>query len=138
MAKAARSSKGAAAKAAPTNTQRSPSPSAADTPPAATAAGASPEGATPSSSGEGEIPAGVTHAAQPLIEAARAARLDTALELAPPDAPAVHFYPVLSPLRHNRRSYRPDVPEANTIELTEAEAETLVAIGVLGEPTETE
>lgn len=68
------------------------------------------------------------HAAAPLIEAAKAARVPA------PDEPVRRTYPVLSPLRRDHRLYRPDDPAADTIELTEAEAETLVALGVLGEP----
>lgn len=52
----------------------------------------------------------------------------------PPDAHPLRTYLVRSPLRHNGRRYRPDDPDANTVNLTEAEADTLVAIGVLGKP----
>lgn len=53
----------------------------------------------------------------------------------PPEAPARHVYPVRSPLKHGGARYRPDDPETGTITLTEAEAEALQAIGVLGEAT---
>lgn len=80
----------------------------------------------------GEVPAASPDAgtAQALIAAAQVAR-----EAPPaPDEPELIVYPVRSPLRHNRLRYSPDDPRARTIPLTEAEAETLIAIGVLGEP----
>jgi len=76
-----------------------------------------------------------SHPAGPLIEAARAARgpADDTSGTDTPFAPIRLSYPVLSPLRRDGTRYSPDDPEASTIELTEAEAETLIAIGVLGE-----
>lgn len=68
--------------------------------------------------------------AQALIAEAQAARAASPV----PDEPELVVYPVLSPLRHNGLRYSPDDPQANTIPLTEAEAEPLLAIGVLGEP----
>ncbi|MFG1409506.1 hypothetical protein V5G24_00200 [Xanthobacter sp. VTT E-85241] len=56
--------------------------------------------------------------------------------LAPaPDQPVLLLYPVRSPLKHGGRRYRPDDPEAATVEMTEGEAEALIAIGVLGDAT---
>ncbi|MCJ8142962.1 hypothetical protein MKI84_08535 [Ancylobacter sp. A5.8] len=77
-----------------------------------------------------------THPAGALIEEARVARgpTDVEAEAGKPDAPIRLTYQVRSPLRHDRRRYSPDDPDSNTIELTEAEAETLIAIGVLGDP----
>lgn len=52
-----------------------------------------------------------------------------------PDAPARSLYPVLSPLKHDGKKFRPDAddPAARSVRLTEGEAEVLQAIGVLGE-----
>lgn len=49
--------------------------------------------------------------------------------LSPPDAAEIRTYPVRSPLKRDGRRYA----IGGTIDLTEAEAETLVALGVLGE-----
>jgi len=47
----------------------------------------------------------------------------------PPDAAETRAYPVRSPLKRDGLRYA----AGETIDLTEAEAETLVALGVLGE-----
>ena len=47
----------------------------------------------------------------------------------PPDHQPERTYPVLSPLRHDGQLYA----EGDTIALTESAAETLIALGVLGE-----
>ncbi|HEY9212066.1 MAG TPA: hypothetical protein VIQ29_04335 [Ancylobacter sp.] len=74
---------------------------------------------------------------QELVDLSRAARDAGSANSAetPPDFPIRLTYPVLSPLRHSARRYAPGDPETDTIELTEAEAETLLAIGVLGDPS---
>ena len=76
-----------------------------------------------------------THPAGALIEEARVARgpADDAPKIRAPDEPIRLTYPILSPLRRDGQRYSPDDPDTNTIELTEAEAEKLIAIGVLGE-----
>lgn len=76
-----------------------------------------------------------SHPAGALIEEARVARgpADDTLKTGAPDEPIRLTYPVLSPLRRDGQRYSPDDPEANSIELTEAEADTLIAIGVLGD-----
>ncbi|CAA0086921.1 Uncharacterised protein [Starkeya nomas] len=76
-----------------------------------------------------------SHPAGALIDEARVARgpTDDAPKIRAPDEPIRLTYPVLSPLRRDGQRYSPDDPDTNTIELTEAEAETLIAIGVLGE-----
>ena len=51
----------------------------------------------------------------------------------PPNHQPEFTYPVLSPLRHNGRHYGPGEEDGATVVMTEAQAETLIAIGVLGE-----
>lgn len=50
-----------------------------------------------------------------------------------PDAPVLRAYAVRAPLKHDGVRYRPDDPQTCTIRLSEAQAEVLQAIGVLGE-----
>lgn len=47
--------------------------------------------------------------------------------------PETRLYPVLSKLKHNGKRYT----ESDVVEMTEAQAETLQALGVLGEPEDT-
>lgn len=61
---------------------------------------------------------------------AKAAAPDPANEL--DDGKRAH--PVLSPLKHDGRLYGPDVEDGATVRMTDAEAEVLIALGVLGEP----
>lgn len=116
-----------------------PEPVEGATPPDSGATGravlASEAGQASGGSSAAAIPDAASHPAIPLIEEARASRgpADDG-PAAEPGGPIRRNYPVRSPLRHDRRRYSPDDPEANAIDLTEAEAETLIAIGVLGEP----
>ncbi len=47
--------------------------------------------------------------------------------------PETKLYPILSKIRHNGKRYS----EGESVEMTEAQAETLQALGVLGEPEDT-
>lgn len=47
--------------------------------------------------------------------------------------PALKRYPVLSPLKKDGKRYAPEDKRANTVQLTDEEAASLQALGVVGE-----